>query len=261
MERLLVPLSTLSIEPHRIKPDTRKEHYAPEEGEIFWRIVIDGKEITDRATPFAPEDDYIELAGNIEYPYFADGYDFVTVRYADKYILWFGIDATYRIYEDRGKFSGTDFLYVFDREQYIHASNQHKASFRQRTRTGGFPILESAELITCLVSMLPRPEDALYRTIANPQDVTGEFFLRRLKRTIQEHGKDLRITAVPDKYVTLNIGLDLPEFTECIVHIGRTESGYAIRLAQSPAFPVWLSSAAFNTAFQGESFLMDLNPK
>lgn len=240
----------LTIEPNLIKPDIRREYYAPKEGTIFWRIIIDGKEITDRARPFAPQEHYIEMRGDIQIPYYGDGYDFVRVRYTENYVLWFGIDENYEI--ELNDFSGVDLLYVFDRDTYIQTVNQHRSSPIPELDLS-WAMLEPAELKSYLMKRLPRPEDALYRTLENRYDATGEIFLRRLQRCLQ-NSHDLHIATAPETFITLNIGLDLHEFTECILHIGRDKTGYIVQFEQNPAFPFWLRSTAFDEAFRDETF-------
>jgi hypothetical protein len=81
------PVSTLRVEPNRIRPGI-KDYYGPEGGYVFWRLFVDDEVLTETAQPFQPSDPIIELSGNLSVPIYSDGDSYVSVRSLGHYVIW-----------------------------------------------------------------------------------------------------------------------------------------------------------------------------
>jgi hypothetical protein len=259
-----VALFTLRIEPHRIPPNTQSEHYAPPEGAVFYRVWVDGEALTDRATPFRSHFSMLELQGNVRYPFWADGSDYVSVRRWGEYVLWLPVLEDSDEYVNSGLpenrmlvFGGLHYVQVVDSIR-TDIDNSRLPHRERKDTEHTLPLLSRDELRQILMRQFPNPEVTLYRVPESPLDTVGGSILRRTRRSIEMLSTTLYLASPPDTWAEVRIGLDMPEFDEAVWYIGRTDTGLAARFLKHPAFPLWLQGSAIDQAFAGEPFLKDL---
>ncbi len=249
-------INELRIEPHIVKPDTTKERYrGAKEGFVVWKISIDGNLLTDTARPFKSTDAIIELKTNIQYPFWFDGEWYVSVRRIGNYVMWYSnleFDLPYYKPWDKDE---TGFQFDIHRyETACEDANKKSADLNLALSDfmGKSPqsnqILQPEELTYLLLLNFPDFYDAIYLEPHNPQDTTGKFFIRKMKNALEQI-TEFTICEPPEKEIELRIGLEETPFTEAIWRIGKINGQFAIYFEQSPYFPVWLQSPAFDKVF------------
>lgn len=250
----------LRIVPHVVKPDTKREFYAPAEGFVLWKIWVDDELLTETSRPFQDADSILELKTYIQIPIWIDGAWYVSVRKIGDYVLWHSnleFDKYYYTHWDIG-----DTTYLFDAQQYeTECKNAQIESEKLNLSLpdiGGKSYqstqnLNNEELRFLLNLKFPEICVAIYREPTNPSNTTGAIILRRMQLAIQQL-TDFTICDPPEKQIELRIGLDEAEFTEAIWHIGKMNGKFAIFFEQRPHFPVWLQSPEFDKVLSKEPF-------
>jgi hypothetical protein len=112
-------ISTLRIEPHRVKPDTSREYFASKEGSIAWRIWVDDEKVVEMAHPFVAEDSLIDLCFDPNFPIWGDYRCFLSVRKVGEYVIWSEpLEEDEWVSSDWAHLRGLQ-VYVFDLGDYI----------------------------------------------------------------------------------------------------------------------------------------------
>lgn len=200
----------------------------------FYRVIVDGRTLSDCAHPFDAGDDQIVMqecdhCGHCGHPS-------VAVRRYGGLIYWFGY-----VPEPRGGdpfFDAGDFR-AFDPAQYEAALG--------RGRVDDLPEMSRAD-VTALIAgrRFPDWHDALYTIPDLEGDPQGRVALRELAEAFRSDAEAFYVEDVSRSKLTLRIGLELPGTPEAVYEIGECDSGLAARPVALPDCPVWISGPALS---------------
>jgi hypothetical protein len=192
----------------------------------FWRVLINGREITARAHPFSAGDGRVVLdeCDNC----FHCGLANTLVRRCGPNVLWFAAD-------ERAARLRLDEFFLFTPTNY-----------REVTRDGcieELPSLTSDDLSRLLRRQdVPGWLEGLYTTPSLASDPSGRLLLQLLADFTES--KKLKVASQPPSHTQVCVGLERTGIPESSLEVGYAGSIPAIRLGSLPNFPTWLTSPA-----------------
>lgn len=193
----------------------------------FWRIAIDGTELTTAARPFNASESEIVLH-ECEECYCCGQPEVLVRKYDAQTVIWFAKTTEH----DNNKIPDGSF-YLFDAGAYDDLLNGTSSELRG---------IEQDDFEHLLPWYTPHdPAEALYTEPQLPRDEFGKRTLKKLDDSFR-FGKFISANP-PDKFGTLKIGLDRPAYPELVIKFGMVNGTIAFQFVQNPHIPVWIKVA------------------
>lgn len=217
-------MDTLYVEPNIIKYFGISLHVI--------RLLINDKEISDRAAPFTASDTSIhpsiceECFSAAGLPSCSD--PFVFVRKHNEVVYWCLSD------EERADPQ-------LPRNQVWQFSQKDYETVLSGS-TSALPDFSSEEIDAILPGKHVYPSHTgLYCVPELPDDSQGYWFLYLLELIFE--AKQFALSPNPTQHRTITVGVEAEGVSECVVDIGIAEGRCCIRFSKNPTFSVWITSA------------------
>ena len=192
----------------------------------FWRVSIDGVQITADAKPFDASSDHIILA-ECTMCYFCGMPEIAVRRLSDDVVIWF-VDLD----DDQSPTIPRSVIYSFEATNYQEILGGN---------TSALPQLSHHEFERIVPHFdFPRWEDALYVLPDLPNDTLGKHTLRIFCDALADGRLEYRL-ANPPVSGRLTFGLDTDKIPESKILLGRDGDETLFQFSQLPYLPIWLA--------------------
>jgi len=200
----------------------------------FWRVLIDGVQITTDAMPFDASTGQIVLS-ECAMCYSCGMPEIAVRRTSDDVIIWF-VDVD----DDQHSTLPRSSIYAFDAANYRAVLGGVTSELPQLTLHEFESILPNHDF--------PRWEDALYVLPDLPNDTLGKHTLRIFRSALADGRLEYRL-ANPAVSGCLTFGLDIDKIPECKILLGTDGDETLFQFSQLPYLPIWLAIRDENHPF------------